>query len=446
MLSITRYIVIAIVLSVSRLALADGLASYLGSLGPASAIEVRERSPNGPARISFQSQTWRSLPWRHELIVKTPSVLKRTDFVVMSLTGGQGGDSHHEGAQHFADALGVRAVVLTQVPNQPLFGGKTEDVLLSFTLNEYRQSGDRTWPLLFPMVSSVVKGIDVLQETLGERNLKVVLIGASKRGWTTYLSAAVDRRIVGMVPAVFEMISMQKQIALARSRYGQDSEKLRPYTALGLTDALLEPRVAQLVTWLDPHSYAERYTIPKLVLLGANDPYRVVDSVRAYWNALPEPKLLRILPNVGHGVLAEEEAREAIVSFVQMLMSNRKAPQTRWNFSAASGGKALVSGVSSAPLAQCRLWRAVSPSPDFRKALFVAAPCEVLSDGRGFKAQVVTCPNRNTAAFVELVGGVDAQLETQHKAVPLSTESHVWMAAPSAGGSDSAQDVPSECS
>lgn len=445
MLSITRYIIIAIVLSVSRLALADGLASYLGSLGPATAIQITEQNPNGPARISYQSQTWRSLPWRHELIVKTPSVLKRTDFVVMSLTGGHGGDSHHEGAQHFADALGVRAVVLTQVPNQPLFGGKTEDDLLSFTLNEYRQSGDGTWPLLFPMVSSVVKGIDVLQETLGERNLKVVLIGASKRGWTTYLSAAVDRRIVGMVPAVFEMISMRKQIALARSRYGQDSEKLRPYTALGLTDALLEPRVSQLVTWLDPRSYAERYTIPKLVLLGANDPYWVVDSVRAYWNAMPEPKILRILPNVGHGVLAEEEAREAIVSFVQMLLSQRAAPKAQWSFSAASGGQALVSGASSAPLSECRLWRATSPSPDFRKALFVTAPCEVLPDKKSFKARVVTCADRNIAAFVELIGQADPQSVPDHKPLPVSTESHVWLAGSSGKSGVIAQVGPDEC-
>jgi PhoPQ-activated pathogenicity-related protein len=445
MLSIARFAAIAIVLSLPRLALADGLTSYLGSLGPATAVEVTERQSTGPARIAFQSQVWRSLPWRHELIVKTPSVLKRTDFVVMSLTGGHGGDSHHDAAQRFADALGVRAVVLTQVPNQPLFRGKTEDDLLSFTLNEYRSSGDATWPLLFPMVSSVVKGIDVLQEVLGERDLKVVLIGASKRGWTTYLSAAVERRIVGMVPAVFEMVSMQKQIALARSRYGRDSEKIRPYTALGLTDALLEPRVAQLVTWLDPQSYAQRYTIPKLVLLGANDPYWVVDSVRAYWSSLPEPKLLRILPNVGHGVLAEDGAREAIVSFVQMLLSRRTVPKAQWSFSAASGGRALVSGSSSEPLAQCRLWRAISSSPDFRKAQFVAAPCEVLSDGKSFKARVVTCAERNTAAFVELVGQAAPQLGAGDKPVAVSTESHVWLAGFSGAGGVHAQGGPEGC-
>jgi PhoPQ-activated pathogenicity-related protein len=78
--------------------------------------------------------------------------------------------------------------------------------------------------------------------------LKVVLIGASKRGWTKYLTAAEVSRIMAMVPAVFEMVSMEEQITLMRERYGRDTEKIRPYTALGLTNSLREPRVAQLIS------------------------------------------------------------------------------------------------------------------------------------------------------------------------------------------------------
>jgi len=423
---------LAIGIAVSgAVAKADGLDSYVSSLGRPTEISVLERDVHGPSRVSFQSQVWRSIPWRHELIVKAPAKLLRSDFMLVTLTGGRGGEAHHTGAQQLADALGVRAAVLTQVPNQPLYGGKTEDDLLSYTLNEYRQSGDPSWPLLFPMVSSVVKGIDVLQEVLSEPGLRVVLIGASKRGWTTYLSGGVDKRIVGIVPAVFEMVSMQKQIALARSRYGRDSEKIRPYTALGLTDALLEPRVSQLVKWLDPAAYAPRFTMPKLVLLGANDPYWVVDSVREYWDVLPEPKMLRILPNVGHGVLAEESAQQAIVSFVKVLLGNRPLPKVSWNFSSVAQRQAMVSGFSERPLTQCKIWRATSESSDFRKAVFEAAPCEVLPGGRSFKARVATCSKRNTAVFADLLtNSVNAGEEFS-----MSTESHVWLASSTVNGS-----------
>jgi len=429
-----------VVWTLGRDANAEGLDSYVSSLGRPTEVSVLERDALGPSRVSFQSQVWRSIPWRHELIVKAPAKLVRSDFVLVTLTGGHGGEGHHSGAQRLADALGVRAAVLTQVPNQPLYGGKSENDLLSYTLNEYRHSGDSSWPLLFPMVSSVVKGIDVLEEVLGERGLSVVVIGASKRGWTTYLSSGVDKRIVGIVPAVFEMISMQKQIALARSRYGHDSEKIRSFTALGLTDAFLEPRVSQLVKWLDPVTYATRFTMPKLVLLGANDPYWVVDSVREYWNVLPEPKVLRILPNVGHGVLAEEAAQLAIVSFVRELLDKRTLPRVSWNFSAAAQGKAIVSGISDRPLTQCRLWRATSENSDFRKAQFVAAPCEVLPGGKGFKARVATCQNRNTAVFADLLTSSGAGAEE----LSLSTESHVWLAA-SAGSGSTARSGEEDC-
>jgi PhoPQ-activated pathogenicity-related protein len=288
------------------------------------------------------------------------------------------------------------------VPNQPLYGGKKEDDLLSFSLDQYRRSGDGSWPLLFPMVSSVVKGIDTLEEVLGEKDLKVVLIGASKRGWTTYLTAAVDPRIAAMVPAVFEMVSMEQQVSLMRERYGRDSEKIRPYTELGLTNSLREPRVAQLISWIDPITFFPRYKMPKLVLLGANDPYWVVDSVRRYWDALPEPKMLRILPNVGHGVLSEAAAGDAIVSFVRSVMNDHPLPRFKWRFSSAANGVAIVSGEGEATISRCALWRASSSTPDFRAATFAPVDCQVLGGGSRFKAPISVESRENTAVFGDL--------------------------------------------
>jgi PhoPQ-activated pathogenicity-related protein len=402
-------------------ALGEGLADYVVSTGRPSDISVLDRHGSEPVRVSFQSQVWRGVPWRHDLLIKHPHVLGRHDIVAVLLTGGDGGESQQRNAQKLADELGIRVAVLTKVPNQPLFGGKTEDVLLSYTLDRYRHSGDATWPLLFPMVTSVVRGIDTLQETLQQPQLRVVLIGASKRGWTTYLSAAVERRVIGIVPAVYEMIAMREQVGLARERYGKDSEKIRPYTALGLTDALLEPRMATLVSWIDPVGYFPRLTIPKLVLLGANDPYWVVDSVREYWDKLPEPKMLRILPNVGHGVLGEAAAADAIITFVRMVMNKEKLPSATWRFSSVADGVAMVTGRGAEQLTRCTVWRATSADTDFRDSRFEASGCDVAKDGRGFKSVFSVRPRENTAVFADLetVGGGCTIL--------LSTESQVYL-------------------
>ena len=103
--------------------------------------------------------------------------------------------------------------MLHQVPNQPLYDGLTEDALISYTLNEYKKDGDYSWPLLFPMTKSAIRALDVVQafssEQLGREISRFVVSGASKRGWTTWLSAATeDSRIVAIAPMVIDMLNM----------------------------------------------------------------------------------------------------------------------------------------------------------------------------------------------------------------------------------------------
>ena len=400
---------------------ADQLQHYIESTGAPQHITVTEKGSLGPIRISFQSQVWRDIPWQHELLLQNPETNKHPEYVAIVLTGGQGGDEQRRSAKVISDELGIRAAVLTQVPNQPLFGGRKEDDLLSFTLDHYRRSGDASWPLLFPMVTSVVRAIDVLEETLERKDLKVILVGASKRGWTTYLSAAMDKRIPIIIPAVFEMISMSDQLALARARYGQDSEKIRAYTTLGLTSSLDDTRVQDLITWLDPITYASKLTAAKLIILGSNDPYWVADSARYYWDRLPEPKALRTVANIGHGALQDPTAIRSILPFAKRLINNKPLPIVTWAFSESSNPGVRVSGTSNETLTNCVVWRAESTDTDVRDDTFVQGPCTISNDGKSFSAAVKTNPAHTIAFFAQLEL---AAPEGQDKFV-LSTETRV---------------------
>src|SRR5438093_4658446 len=97
---------------------------------------------------------------------------------------------------------------LYHIPNQPLLDGKKEDALIAETFVRYLKTKDGAWPLLFPMVKSLVRAMDALQDfckkELGLEIRRFIVSGASKRGWTTWLTGAVDPRVEAIVPVVID--------------------------------------------------------------------------------------------------------------------------------------------------------------------------------------------------------------------------------------------------
>ena len=70
-------------------------------------------------------------------------------------------------------------------PINPLFGDLIEDRLLAETFERFGKTKDPSWPIIFPMVKSVVRAMDAVGEILvAEHNVqldKVMVAGASKR-------------------------------------------------------------------------------------------------------------------------------------------------------------------------------------------------------------------------------------------------------------------------
>jgi PhoPQ-activated pathogenicity-related protein len=364
--SLALLLIVALVSISRQIASADNLRTYLSKLPPASEIVALDDGRATAFSLKFVSQEWQGSKWRHLVRVYAPKKVLYPDALLTYVTGSGDPGKYGEMLQQVADFSGAFAAAVGSVPNQPLFDGLREDALLAYTFERYRVTGDATWPALLPMVASVVRSHDVLsQEFLrrfGVQQLRFVVTGASKRGWTTWLTGAVDSRVVAIAPAVFDMLNMPAQIDRMRRAYGADSDKIRAYTRLGLTDRLEDPKLVELQQTVDPFHRLANLQRPKLVLLGTNDPYWVVDSFDEYGPRLLGDTTVTVLPNVGHGVLSEKSAQETLGRWFSLIVRGAEVPKL--TVRRVGDRESVVE--SNLPIERAQTWTADSDDHDFR--------------------------------------------------------------------------------
>ena len=275
---------------------------------------------------------------------------------------------------------------LFQVPNQPLLDGKEEDELIAETFVRYLQSGDEEWPLLFPMVKSAVRAMDAVQAWARESSkpaARFVVTGGSKRGWTTWLTGAVDDRVVAIAPMVIVMLNLGKQGANQLKVWGQYSEQIHDYVERGLMEKTQTPSGTKLWKMVDPYTYRGRLAKPKLLINGTNDRYWTLDALDFYWDGLKGPKYLIELPNAGHGLDQNREwAISGLGAFFRHTITGRPMPRISWAFDTGDRGEAtLTIRAEPAPKA-ARLWTAKSASRDFRESRWESRPLKAGIDHR----------------------------------------------------------------
>jgi PhoPQ-activated pathogenicity-related protein len=405
---------------------ADALANYVGLPDKSFAWQKEsERQIGGvtAVRVACTSQTWRGLAWEHQMLVVRPPEIRNKDIALLFITGDGNVEDNFDLLKMLATRAGAVTALINRIPNQPLYDGRKEDALIAYTFDQYLKTGDTSWPLLFPMVKAAVRGMDTVQalgrQEFGEKINRFLVTGASKRGWTTWLSAAVDPRVKAIAPIVIDMLNMKVQTQWATKVYGRQSEEIEDYTSYNLTERMDEPRMVELRQWVDPYSYRARYILPKLLLLGTNDPYWVVDSLRNYWNELREPKLVYQTPNAGHDLGGGEQAKQTLAAFFQIVADRESLPKMTWKFSRGPNLCAQVEVQLSQAAKVFRLWTASSADRDFRDDTWSSV--ELRSDSPKHVLAQVQTPISGFRAYM-----VEADLVTPNGTpYKLSTEARV---------------------
>jgi len=340
--------------------------------------------------LDMTSQTWRSTEdvnkpvWRHWVDVIVPVGQVQTTALLF-ITGGNNnfGDpptNADAGLVQVALASQSVVVVLHTVPNEPVIftdetGNRSEDEIIAYTFNQYMEHlgdpGNETWPLLIAMAKAAVRAMDTAQNFIarpdinGDQINDFVVTGYSKRGWTTWLTAAVDNRVRGIIPGVFDNPNQGPQMVHHYEVYGFFSEAVQDYNDLHIFDRIMTPEGQQLSKIVDPYRYFNNghFEIPKLILNSAGDEFFASDSSQYYFHDLPgQNNYLRYFPNTGHGL--DSSAITSTIAFYYAIMHNSQLPKFSWTIEPDG---AIQAETITTPT-EVRMWQATNPTArDFRR-------------------------------------------------------------------------------
>jgi PhoPQ-activated pathogenicity-related protein len=353
--------------------------------------------------------------WRHWLtVIKPDRVEGNTGFLF--ITGGSVKDPApaRADAGNVETALASHSVVaeLRGIPNEPLVfkeegKSRNEDAIIAYTWVKFLKGGPDTWPLHFPMAKAAVRAMDAVTkfcatEQAGRITVdKFVVAGGSKRGWTTWLTAAADPRVVAIVPMVIDTLNNEKSFNHHYQAYGFYSPAVKDYQDMGIMELGGTPKYRELLRLEDPYSYRERYTMPKLLINSAGDQYFLPDSSRFYFDDLPGEKYLRYVPNTDHS-LRNSDARDSLIAFYDAFLHNRPRPRFSWKFE--KDGRIVVKCTDQPT--EVKLWQAANPEKrDFRlAALGPAYKPTVLTDrgNKTYEAKIDKPAKGWSASFVEM--------------------------------------------
>ncbi|KAI8796905.1 autocrine proliferation repressor protein A [Biomphalaria glabrata] len=319
--------------------------------------------------LNMTSQKWMteaetSKPlWWHFVSVIIPNTLNYTETAFLYIDGGDNDnkipsmkDESIAGMTTLAVSTGAICAVINQIPNQPTVflddperKERYEDGIIAWTWRKFLD-GEMSPEILLrlPMTKAVVRGMDSIstfyQSLRGSTINKFVLAGQSKRGWTTWTAAAVDKRVVGIVPTVMDLLNIQQSLHHHYQSLGGWTYAFQDYYKLNITADLDNPNMMWLQAVVDPQTYFMRLTMPKLIVTASGDEMFLPDNSYYYFDKLPGTKFLRVIPNADHSLSGHTLSYLMnIKTFFLYILNNAQFPNVTWERTAdAYSGRTVV--------------------------------------------------------------------------------------------------------
>eukprot|EP00045_Choanoeca_perplexa_P003730 m.33128 g.33128 ORF g.33128 m.33128 type:complete len:491 (+) comp12198_c0_seq1:30-1502(+) len=310
--------------------------------------------------LNMTSQTWLSSAdvdrsvWWHYMVIVMPDEVKYTDTAFMYITGDYNTDSIPKTSSEdvllciaIATTSFAPCAVLFQIPNAPIYftaeqppKRRVEDAIIAYTWNHFIENPDEPeWLLRLPMTKAAVRAMDTTEAFL-KKNYDYTITGhvvggASKRGWTTWTTAAVDKRVIAQVPIVMDMLKLVPNVHHMYRAYGGWTFAFKDYYEMNFTAQLDNPNMEKLAGIVDPYSYKERYTQPKLVIDSTGDEFFQLDDNYMWWDELAQygESHLIFIKNAEHSLATGiVEVVKTVSSFAHDICAKRARPTMSWKF------------------------------------------------------------------------------------------------------------------
>jgi len=283
--------------------------------------------------------------WSHYVDIVIPNETI-TETAIMFIDGGVKDDNYFRlDSVSVGYALKTKSIIVNihNIPVQPINflasdqENFVEDDLIAYAWSQFLKRGakkeDIEWLPRLPMTRAVVRSMDLAQEIVAQNNKKLndfVVSGASKRGWTAWTTAAVDDRVVGVVPMVIDMLNLVPSFENHFRSYGEFSPAVQEYVNYNIQDWLGTEKFKMLLSYIEPFSFIDKFTMPKYIINAGSDEFFSTDSWRFYYHKLPGKKIIRYVPNKNHsldgGYLSED-----LVSYFYRIVNDIEIPSLNWN-------------------------------------------------------------------------------------------------------------------
>jgi PhoPQ-activated pathogenicity-related protein len=316
--------------------------------------------------------------WWHWLNIIVPDQTREDESMIV-IGGGSAKDTVAEPSEEWLieAALKTGSIIshISNIPYQPIDfkgdqkGERYEDDLIAYGWRQFLESGASEekleWLARFPMTRAVVRAMDVVQEvsTMVDKPVQNFFVtGASKRGWTTWTTAAVDDRVIGIAPIVIDLLNIIPSFKHHWQCYGEWSPAVSEYVDEGIMNWMNTEEFKVLLEMVEPYSFIDRLTMPKLLINAASDEFFVTDSWKFYWNDLKGDSYLQYIPNSGHGLKGTYQPI-SLISFYHAVITDTKIPEFTWSIS----GDTIYMQINPENEYVIRKWEAVNEKGrDFR--------------------------------------------------------------------------------